>query len=372
MKTKCVVNRKELEKELAIAKKIIGTGCNLIICQSVMLTFLTDNGLALECTNLEHAYMGVIGIQLNHKYRLPSMAKKILVNIDRLKRVVSAIPKKTTEIPLEITWDENGLLVNGTTTIVCGGRIDDYPDLPKLPWGRSYNLLSYDKLSQINSIPASDDKRDHIISLYVDTKTGHIVSTDGSRLYIVQTLSIPHLKPFMILKNTAKILTTPQLKNEIGNVRVDDRNAFIETGHGFIAVRLLDGDFPDYESVIDIINSDPVAVISTCDKQSMIDVMAEAAGILDNNYRGVTFESEGGIIVSATNPDFGEFEKDISADFTFAGDKIRMAFNPSYMVDACNHIQDKGLNVLFYGENYPAIAESANGDFRAVIMPMRV
>uniref|UniRef100_A0A6M3ILF6 Putative DNA polymerase n=1 Tax=viral metagenome TaxID=1070528 RepID=A0A6M3ILF6_9ZZZZ len=370
MKTKCVVNRKDLEKELAIAKKVIGTGCNLSICQSVMLTFLTDNGLALECTNLEHAYMGVIGTQLNRKYRLPLMAKRILINVDRLKRVVSAISKKTTEISLEIAWDEDGLLVNGTTTIVRGGLITDYPDLPKLPWGKSYNLLSCDNLNQVNSIPASDE-RAHIISLYVDTKTGHIVSTDGSRLYIVQTLSIPNLKPFMILKNTAKILTTPQLKNEIGNVRVDDRHAFIETGHGFIAVRLLDGDFPDYESVIDIINRDPVAVISTCDKQSMIDVMAEAAGILDNNYRGVTFESEGGITVSASNPDFGTFEKDISADFTFAGDEIKLAFNPGYMVDACNHIQDKGLNVLFYGEDSPAIAESANGDFRAVIMPIR-
>ena len=366
--SKITVNRKELEREIAIAKKVIGTGNNLNICQSVMLTFLNDNGLALESTNLEHSYLGVIGTQINRKYRLPARAKRILVNLDRLKKIVTAIPKKTTEIPLEITWDGNGLLVNGTTTIVCGGLIDDYPNRPKLPWGSSYNLLSYEKLNQVNSIPASDDKRAHIISLYVDTKAGRIVSTDSSRLHIIKTMTVSHLKPFLFAKNTAKILTIPQLKNEIGNVRVDDSNAFIETGHGFITTRLIESDFPDYKAVVD---RDPIAIISTSDKQYMIDVMAEAAGILNEHYRGVAIDTSNGIVVSAVNPDCGEFSKDISTEFTFDGESFNMAFNSIYIVDACKCIPDKGLN-LFVLENGPVIAESASGDFQAAIMPMRI
>lgn len=331
MKTNRVIaNRKDLEREIAISKKVIGTGCNLAICQSVMLSFLPGGNLAMSCTNLEHAYTGFInapGSKGYHRpYRLPVTAKKILVNIDIFKKIVSKVPKKIKEIPLEITWDDNGLLVNNTTTIISGGKINEYPVLPKLPWGSSYDLLSYEKLVQINSIPASDDRRAHIISLYVDTVAGNLVSTDGSRLYSAKIPTAP-IKPFMIPKATVKILISPQLKNEIGRVRVRGNDAFIETGHGFISARIVEGEFPVYEDIFSI--DDPATVVSTPDKQAFIDVMAEASAIMNDQYRGVTLVKNGGLFVEAVNPDLGEFNKDISNDFTATGDDLKMSFDSS-------------------------------------------
>ena len=368
-KIQIAVNRKELEKELAIAKKVIAGKHNLQIIENIVLSFMPDS-LAIQSTNLEHSYLGVIGKPINRKYRLPGKSQKVLVSIDRITRVIKSIPKKTTEIPLEITWNGGGLLVNGTTTIVAGGQYDDFPTLPGLPWGRSHNLLSCDKIEQVNSIPASDDKRAHIISLYVNGPAGHLVSTDGSRLYIANIPKAADMKPFLLPKKTASILTSPQLKNEIGNVRITDSYAFIETDHGFMCVRIPDGEFPDYNRIMP--GHDPVAIISTPDKQDLIDIMSEAAAILNQNYAGVVFSSDNNLIITATNPDCGEYRKDISAEFTHDGAGFEMAFNQAFVVDACKSIQDKGLNMNIWGNEYPAAFESASGDFKALLMPMRI
>jgi len=368
-KHQIVVNRKEFEKELAIAKKVIAGKHNLCIIENVVLSFMPES-LVLQCTNLEHSYLGVIGKPINRKYRISEKTPKVLVSIDRLTNVVKSISKKATEIPLEITWDGDGLLINGTTTIIAGGKYDDYPTLPKLPWGLSHNVLSSEKIDQLSGISFGDDKREHIRCLYVNGPAGQLASTDGSRLYIATIPKTDHMKPFLLPKKTASILTSPQLKNEIGDVRITDLYAFVETGHGFMCVRLPEGEFPDYNRIMP--DHDPVAIISTPDKQDMIDIMAEAAAILNQSYAGVVFSLDNNLVVTATNPDCGEYKKDISDMFTHDGAGFEMAFNQAFIVDACKSIKDRGMNMYIWGNEYPAAFESAAGDFKALLMPMRI
>ena len=391
-----IVDRKALERELTIAKKVIGKGNSLMICQSVRLAFYED-GIAIQSTNLGRAYTGVIGDPL-YNYWVPDNSEKVLIDADRFMKVVKAIPKKITEVSLEITWEDHGLLINGTTTIVGSGRVDDYPTLPQLPVSRSYNLFSYDAFSQVSGITyCKEDKRVHINHLYADTKTGRLVSTDGSRLYVTKIPITESLKPFMIEKNAVNILCTPQLRDHIGPVRLDKRNVFFITGNGYMTIRLPeDAEFPNYGMVCEYFGQDPEAIISMSDKQIVIDAMNEAQGILSDRYRGITVDINGHVIISAVNPDLGEFKKDISKEVDaysigslidydllectlqlqnhigYLGKNMTFGFNPAYIIDACKQIPDTGLNLLFPGENKPMLIQSAINDFQVVIMPMRV
>ena len=367
------VDRKSLEREIAICKKIIAGGNrHLAIIENVVLLFLPGESLVIQATNLEHAYLGVMGKPINRKYRFSQSFPKVLVSLNRFEKVVKAIPKKKTEISLEITWDGEGLKVNGSTTIVAGMRYADYPELPKIPWGISHNPLCYEKIDQVNSIPDGGDKRAHLMSLYVNAQAGHLVSTDGSRLYVAD-IPVSKLAPFMIPKKTAAILCTAQLKSNIGAVRVDRKGVFgfVETGNGFVSFRVPDGQFPDYQAIFP--GRDPVAVIATDDKQNMIDVMLEAAGILNENYKGVIINSDiEKLVVTATNPDAGEFQRDISKEFDFLStEPVEMAFNQAFIIDACKQMSGKGLNFSIYGADSPGVIDDQAG-FRAVLMPMRV
>jgi len=392
---KQIVNRKALERELIIAKKVAGKGCNIAICQSVRLAFYED-GIAIQSTNLDRAYTGVIGDPL-YNYWIPDNSDQITINIDRLIRIIKAIPKKTTEISLEITWEEHGLLVNGTTTIVQSGRVEEYPTLPKFPQSKSYNLFSYDVFNQINSINGcKDDMRTHINSLYADTVNGRLMSTDGGRLYMTKIPIVKNLKPFMIGKDTVNILCIPQLRNNIGVVRIDINHVFFDMGNGCMVIRLPDGEFPDVGFLAEMFGQDPEAIVSMPDKQTIIDTMNEAQGILSDNYRGITVDINGHVIISAVNPDMGEFKKDISSEVDtysigslidydllectaqlqnhigYLGKNMTFGFNPAYIIDACKQIPDVGLNLLFPGDGKPMLVESAINDFQACIMPMKV
>jgi len=368
---KIKVNRKELEKELAIAKKIIGGKTNLAICQSVLLSFY-DSGVAIQSTNLDRAYIGTIGDKLYNDW-VPDNSDQIPIDVIRLIRIVKAISKKTTEIPLEITWDGNGLLVNDTTTIVAHGRVDDYPTLPQLPQSRSYNLFSYDAFKQTNAIGGyKDDKRAHINSLYADTINGRLASTDGSRLYTMAIPVEPTLKPFMIPKDTVTVLCIPQLRNHIGPARISNNNLFFSTDNGHLSVRVPDGEFPDVGFLAEMFGQDPDAVISMPDKQTMIDALNEAGGILDGSYKGIVLEANGNVTITAANPDCGEYKKDISKDVDKCGIDFEMAFNSKFIIDTCKQIADVGINLLFPGQDKPMLIQSEVNGFQAVIMPMQI
>lgn len=368
---KITVNRKELERELTIAKKVIGRGCSLMIVNSILISIYQD-GVAITSTDLNQSYTGVIGDRL-HNYWVPDNSDQILVNLAMLMKVVKSISKKTTEISLEFTWDGDGLLVNGTTTIVSSGRIEDYPELLKFPASTQYNLFTYEGLSQVNSLHGyKDDKRAHINCLYADTENGRLASTDGSRLYLSKIPIVKSIKPFLIEKNSVNILCSPQLRNHIGPVRIKDNHIFIDTDNGYLSVRQIEGEFPDCGFLVEMFGKDPEAVVSMSDKQVVIDAMTEAVGILNESYHGVTININGKVSVSATNPDAGEFSKDISSEVTKSGIDLELGLNPFYVIDACKQIPDKGLNLLFPGDESPMLIESTLTDFQAAIMPMRV
>jgi len=393
---KITVNRKALERELTIAKKIIGKGNCLSICSSVLISFYQD-GIAITSTDLDRSYTGTIGDPL-YNYWTPDDADKILISVDRLLKVVKAIPKKTTEIPLEFTWEESGLLVNGTTTIVASGRVDDYPELPKFPASTQYNLFTHEGLSQVNALKGySDDKRAHIRCLYADTENGRLTSTDGSRLYTSKIPVTKTVKPFLISKEAVAILCTPQLRDHIGPVRVKDNNVFIDTDNGYLSICVCEGEFPDFGLLCEMFGQEPEAIVSMPDKRIVIDAMNEAQGILSDGYRGVVIDINGKVTISATNPDCGEFSKDISKEVDicmvednlidhdllectsqlqnhigYLSKPLTLALNPAYVIEACKQIPDTGINLLFPGDDSPMLIESAINDFQAAIMPMSI
>jgi len=375
------INKKELEKELKILGKVVSGRQHLLILENVLMTFMMGDsrdseGLIMQGTNLDIFYTGILG-SCNRKYRIKAGSPQILIPINKLKRAVKAVPKKTTEINLEIITNDNNkrLLVNDTITIMNGGDLEDYPDRPKLPWGRSCDLMIYQKLTQINNVIGSDpdDKRPYVHHLLFDTEKGKLVATDGNQMRVVGIPQAP-IKPFMIHSKVVDLLLSSQLKNEIGKVSIKKGYVFIQTDHGFIVARLLEEfDYPNYMNVLDYNNHDLDGILATHDKQLMIDVLKEATAITTPDYRGVTLNLNKHIVVEATNPEIGEFKKDVSNDFCYTGIDVCFTYNPKYLINTCNALPDTGLNMRFIQDQAGMILiNSVTNDFKAVIMPMRM
>ena len=380
------INRKELERELAILKKLTSKRHNLHICESTLMSFMTDQ-VGFQATDLSTTYTGFVGegATKNYENKVPPGTPQILISVSKLMKAVKAIPKKIDEVSLEVVDEGNCLLVNGTITIAAGGKIEDYPDIPELltrwfyfPYllkGRSYDLLTYDKLLQASSAlkPDKDEKRMHVTNLLFDTENGNIVSTDGNRLNVVKIPVAKDVKPFMMHKDVVQLLSIPQLRSEIGAISNDERHVFVRTGHGFISLRQTDEvNYPDYLDLLGYFQDGPNAVLATHDKQLFVDVLIEANGILSEDYRGVTLNMHDRVLINAVNPDVGEFNKDVSDDFTYTGDDIEVAINPVFFIEACKQLPDTGLNVQLLDNEKLIMIESIDKEFTALIMPIRI
>ena len=83
-----------------------------------------------------------------------------------------------------------------------------------------------------------------------------------------------------------------------------------------------------------------------------------------------TFE-DNKLIVTATNPDYGESKEE--TEIEFSGDTIEAAFNPKFYLDALSVIDDESVILNLVDSSHPCIIEGdTDKNFICVIMPMRI
>ena len=385
---KITVNKKQLIDELTIAKKITSGAKNLAILSSAIIT-ITPQSVYIETTDLENARVGIIGENPYRIYNTPKYHPSILVPVEPFMKAVKAIPKKCESVSLEIL--ENGnFKINDRITIECGQSLDDYPVTPDFPHRgfavqdfpksqpRGFKVFDSKILSQVlaSRSGGKDERRSHIIGLYLDFKSGEVAGTDGNRLHISKMLNGHgaglYEEGVIIPRTFANLLMSPQLKNDIGNLTITDQYAFVETGtNGFVYTRLLEGEYPDYHSIWR--ESSFTNVLSVQDKQILIESIKEASAIMSQDYWSINFNLGSGFEIASVNPEIGKFDMVLENEhYAYVGSDIDAWFNPSMLIAAINATEDKGVNAYFRDAENPIWIQSNDRSFNAFVMPIRV
>lgn len=385
---KNTVKKNELIDVLTIGNKL--KGGNLSICNGVVITFGHNGNTTFQMTDLQTSYVKILGISNHFKmYNNPvNDSNSVIVSKSALIKAVKAIPKRVTETSLELLYDDDGsiwgLRVNDTISMVKAGVVDDFPMTPKYPFkslvaepgARGCNVLTVQALQKTACVgTAADERRAHIIGILLDFEKGRMVSTDGSRLH-VHKMPKANYPDTIIEKKFVSLFLTKQLKNTFekhgkvlsGGVVVKDNNLFVDVGNGYICHRILEGSFPEIDGII---NVEVAHVLAMSDKTSFVDDIKEAMAILSVDYRGIILTLNKKVTIEATNPDIGEFKKHYACEFTYAGEKLKSAYNPGYLLAALGCIDDKGANLEFVNEDSFLYIEQADREFLAAVMPMR-
>ena len=155
-----------------------------------------------------------------------------------------------------------------------------------------------------------------------------------------------------------------------GSVQIGIKeNNFVVKKDGLtIIIRLLEGDFPEYEGILK--KGQPHEI--TMDRQLFLMMLKRMSILSTEDYRSVIFKfDQDNLNITSTNPDIGESKEDMG--ITFSGDPIEVAFNPKYFIETLNVINED--NIVLYIENSekPCMLEGeSNKQFITVIMPMRI
>jgi DNA polymerase-3 subunit beta len=135
-----------------------------------------------------------------------------------------------------------------------------------------------------------------------------------------------------------------------------------------MVMRLIDGQFPEYQRVIPKQGEKVVNVSRT----RFLDGLKRIALLSADKSNAIRVQlNENQLRITANNPDLGEAKDDV--DINYKGGEITVGFNARYLIDVLS-VMEQDEVVLELGDDHsPGVIHAPNDKtYTAVVMPMRV
>lgn len=372
---KFTINRNDVLSTLAKVQGLAGRKTNLAVTTNILIE-ATGFHIIIRATDLETGYEGTFPADVESE-------GTIAINARKLFEIVRDFPNEEICVnEIENHWIEIGQ--RKVEYHLVGMNPEDFPKIPHFDDVDYLSIESAVLAAMIEKTVyiagASDDKRAHIIGILLETieHDGHkklrMVSTDGSRMAKIDGgydggVLLPGadvvLVPKKGLYEIAKFLDAD---GSVG-LGVKDNNLVIKKKNENIIIRLLEGEFPEYDVIIEK-REDATSV--SFDRQPFLMMLKRMSILSTEDYRSVIFNfKDDRLVVTSTNPDIGESKEEMSIEFD--GEPIEAAFNPRYFIEALNVIEQDTVTLDIVNDKKPCILAGIDEqNFLTVIMPMRV
>lgn len=222
-----------------------------------------------------------------------------------------------------------------------------------------------------------DETRLNLSGVYLETqKDGKVrmVASDGHRLSLIEReVDAPSLPdwPSVILPKKGLVETRKLLERSEGTIDVSVNDSVVnlkkETTELFM--RLIEGDFPDYQQVVPKEHTHRIEF----PRDEFLSALRRILILTTERSRGIKLQFEKDKIeISVNTPDVGEGTEEIAA--SYAGDGLSIGFNGRYLTEALNVMNEGDSVVLFLkDEMSPGLLQQKESDeFSYVIMPMKI
>ena len=213
-------------------------------------------------------------------------------------------------------------------------------------------------------------------ALLLADSTGAVtmVATDGHRLALVNEQGEGSLDKILIPRKALDYLKTRIGETvEIGAVTTEGTNGMttFRTGNTILVSRNLNGQFPNYEAVMP---RDQKVTVQILDPVKFEDNLKRVAKCADERSGAIrlAFTDRGGV-VSASSSERGEAQAPIACTVdgvTSVG--ITMGFNAGFILDLLKVTKKEPLTLSLRDNQSAGMFTVGEGNYRYVIMPMRL
>jgi len=303
-------------------------------------------------------------------------------------RLLADISRSLPARPVEVSTDA------AKVAVTCGSSrftlltlpVEDYPTLPEMP-GASGSLRGdafADAVAQVSVAAGRDDTLPVLTGVRLEIEDGTITmaATDRYRLAVRELtwspeqsgLSAVALVPARTLSDAAKALAAAdKVTVALAGGGAGDGLVGFEGSGRRSTTRLLDGEFPRYQSLLPTESSSVAAV----DAGALIESVRRVALVAERNTPIRLSFAAGELTLEAGTGDEAQASESLEA--TLTGDDISIAFNPGYLLDGLAALGTSHAELRFTAPARPAViapkgsaeAEAAT-DYRYLLMPVRL
>ncbi len=260
-----------------------------------------------------------------------------------------------------------------------GQNADEYPKTQEVGANATIITLGADILSDnINRsmfATAQDELRPVMNGVFFEITPEFlaIVATDGHKLVRNKDFSIKSETPasFILPKKPASLLKTI-LSRDSGDVEIkfNDRNAEIKFADGLISCRLIEGRYPNYNSVIPQNNPNTLSI----DKAALFSALKRVLVSASQSNSLVRFHIQNGqLTLKADDSDYGRSaEESIICEYN--GNGMDIGFKGTSMIEILSNLNSQEVNILLADPSRPGVIipseQPENEDILMLIMPM--
>lgn len=373
---KFVVSSTELLAHLQAISRVISSKNTLPILDNFLFK-LSGNDLEITASDLESTL--ITRMKLENVEGSGTIALPSRILLDTLKEF--PVQPLTFEINMEtmavVISSENGKFN------VVGQNGIDFPALPAISKEKKivFSINSDVLLAGINKTlfaTADDELRPVMGGIFVEASTDKItfVASDAHKLVRYQRMDAhaDDNASFILPKKPASLLKNI-LPREEGQVTVefDDKNAFFNLSEYKVVCRLVEGNYPNYNSVIPKNNPRKITV----DRVEFYNTLRRVSVFSNQASNLVKLQMKGNqITVSAQDIDFS-----ISAyeriKCLYEGDPIEIGFKSLFLVEILANLGSQDIMIELAdptraGLFLPVSTDSASEDLLMLLMPMMI
>ncbi len=373
------IDKREFIKGLSLMQSVAGRKTTLPILSHILLEW-DKHSLYLTGTDLETGIREELVAKIHQKGKASVSAKKLF-------EIVRELPEET----IHIQKKENQWI-----TLQCGKSIfnlagldpEEFPSLPTYQ-EENFSLVSTrlfrEMIEKTVFAASNEESRYHLngILLVRSKQAGkealRMVATDGHRLSLIdrgnQKIHGVEEKGIIVPKKgileIKKIIGDRADEEEMG-IYFDSTHGFFKTGKSLTVIRLIDGEFPEYEQVIPKGNDKKLVMA----KERMVSSLKRVSTMASERMEGVKFSLKANSVeMSSTHQDFGDAKEEV--EVLYEGPPLQVGFNARYLIEAFNVVDAEEVLMELKDEGSPGIlrpSSSSTGmsDQISIIMPMRL
>jgi DNA polymerase-3 subunit beta len=262
---------------------------------------------------------------------------------------------------------------------IVGMAPEEFPKLPKEDATHLVSLKGSTILEMIkkSQYAISNDETRYILNgVFFEPREGskvRMVATDGHRLALVERELAGDFKlksgviiPRKGLFELKRLLDeAPDAECQLGFA---ENSALFKKPGLSMVMRLIDGQFPEYQRVIPREGEKQVMV----KRSQFFDALKRISLLSADKSSAVKLSlSENLLRITANNPELGEAKDDL--EVAYRGPSLTIGFNARYILDVLGALETDEVTLELGDEHSPGVLH-APGDksYTAVVMPMRV
>ncbi len=329
--------------------------------------------LQLAATDLE------VGVRSLHEAKIEEPGG-LTVSAKKLFEIVRELPDEVVELEgtsnsyLEIRCNRSRFTLAGTAA-------EEYPTLPEFSPEKTVPIpagVLSTMIERTMYAASVDETRYNLNGVYFEVLSEsdeiRLVSTDGHRLACVDhaiegdaaALASGVIIPRKGLGELKRLVDEDDAE-EI-ELAFANNSGLARKGDVTLVMRLIEGEFPNYNQVIPKDLSRHL-ILPT---ETFVQALRRVALLSSERSRAVKLElAEGQLVISSSNPDLGDAREELDIDY--GGEELSIGFNARYLLDAVGAIGSKEIRFAFQDELSPArVTPPEDEKTLAVVMPMRI